>query len=270
MSESALLKIVVTEVLALQQSPESIIYQQLGAWLVGALLANERYDAEVVDVGYDCSSHAVRLAEGYRLDDYATVADFLDNAYTGNTLATYCSGSGLAAESYREAAWSFAHDALYAWLNERLPGLYDEGLDAGLGFDTDDLCEALCGIGDEIAFVEAFSKRPLSAVWDAFLPTALEARHQARIRLQLKVEQQRQHQERLATEGGPLLQQLNTRWAGCRFEKANVEELWTFLDGLERSGLGNQVAAALRLQSRSFQMSNKVTAETLARYPWHG
>jgi len=174
------LQVVVAEVRAMQVDTSSCVHHRLGKWLVDLLLNNKRYYAEVEDVGYDRSTRAARSDEGFRLQDYETVGDLLENEFTGRTVATYCSGSGLAAETLHEAAVEIAGDALRAWLEVRLPGIYDFGDDGVLsqsnGFDSDKLCEALSDISSEYGFVEVFEAQPLLEVFNKHLPAVLALR----------------------------------------------------------------------------------------------
>lgn len=48
----------------------------------------------------DWSTHGTPSGESFDLTQYQTVGDFLEQEFTGNTRATYCSGSGLTAETY--------------------------------------------------------------------------------------------------------------------------------------------------------------------------
>ena len=60
-----------------------------------------KYDIKIIDVGYDISTHPVKTKKTFKIEDYKTVGDFIQES-TQNTIATYQSGSGLSAATYED------------------------------------------------------------------------------------------------------------------------------------------------------------------------
>lgn len=254
----------------MQMDTSSCMHHRLSQWLVGVLLDNKRYKAVVEDVGYDRSTWAVSSRDGYQMADYDTVGEILDNEFTGQTVATYCSGSGLAAQTLREAANEIASEALSEWLGERLPGLYDRDdkivLEKNFDFDSDAVFDALTEIGTEYGFVEVFASRPLIDVWNKHLSAVLGLRAKDREKAQIEALERQRVETLVEAAGRPLLTQLNVRWQGMRFENATATEFWSVLNGLRKSGMKLEVAAALRLSGQSFSLSHSVRAAALHKY----
>ena len=254
----------------MQSDTNSCVHQRLGQWLVNLLLDNKRYRVVVEDVGYDRSTRPVRSDDGFRLDDYKTVRDLLDNEYTGRTVATYCSGSGLAAETLHEAAVDVAGDALHEWLDARLPGIFDFGgditLSQNLGFDSDTLCEALADINSEYGFVEVFEEQSLGDVFNKHFSAALALRSASAEKAQADALERQRISELLEARGRWLLVEWNFRWQGRRFESATAAEFWEELERLRKSGKAVNVAAALRLSGQAFSLSNSVRQDALSKF----
>jgi hypothetical protein len=267
-SSSAIsLQSLVEEVRELQVAQNSYVYRALGQWLVMVLLNNRRYTPEVCDVGYDRSTRAVAISEGFCMEDYGCVADLLDNEYTGRTVATYYSGAGLAAQTLREEASEIALEALTDWLRLREPKTLDSFEDSELGFSSDEMWDALSEIGSEGAFVHNFETRRVQDVWDEYLADAVDIRAKQREAEEAQLLALQRKNAYIEAHGRAMLTSLNTRWLGRRFEKASSTELWEVLAEQAALGREQQVASALCLSPRLFHLSNSVLAQAMAKYP---
>ncbi|ADG07561.1 hypothetical protein [Kyrpidia tusciae] len=91
--------------------------------LVDVVVDEGRFRVVVDETPWDVSTGAKYTGEPYDLSAYETVADFLKEP-TGNTVATYISGHGLAAETYGDhVMWvvgQVAWDVLYETLEDEL------------------------------------------------------------------------------------------------------------------------------------------------------
>jgi hypothetical protein len=67
----------------------------VGTWIAYCVLNHEAFDVDYIDTGYDCSSHLRRSGTLLRALSLSlqTVEQFLELP-TGQTVATYVSGSG--------------------------------------------------------------------------------------------------------------------------------------------------------------------------------
>jgi hypothetical protein len=77
------------------------IIKELNLKLIEILRDRNRYEIEIVDVGYDVSEHVHSTGESFNIENYENVKDFLEEP-TGNTIPTYVSGTGLMAETYED------------------------------------------------------------------------------------------------------------------------------------------------------------------------
>jgi hypothetical protein len=111
---------------------------------------------EVVDVGYDVSTYPRRSSRPIDYSQFDTVQDFFD-MYTGNTIATFCSGSGFAAETFEDIFQEFVRDYIYDWITH-LPLAEKVFID---GEWDDDFMDYLCDSdANEIYFVPEFALKP--------------------------------------------------------------------------------------------------------------
>lgn len=253
---------------ALVADANSPIYKELGTWLVTVMLANNRYEAVIDDTGYDVSSRPQRRYESFQLSDYQIVSEVLQNELTGNTVATYCPGAGLAAESLEAAAIELARDWLYSWTRQQFPQLFEGDGESikTCGFTDDEVWELLSEVANEYLVVEVFGRRKLASVFSDYLPSALARRADERAAAEKAAQEQLRVAATREALGRDLRTKLNLRWVGRRFEKSNSAELLRFLREQATEGGGNRVAAALRLQPQTFSLSNSVAAGLLNEF----
>jgi len=79
---------------------KSELDDQVAHYVTRLFLTRTRHKVRVVDSGYDISSHAVDTGEQYKLEDFETIGQFLNEPY--RTEATYESGSGFTAVTYAD------------------------------------------------------------------------------------------------------------------------------------------------------------------------
>jgi hypothetical protein len=87
-------------------------------WVYKTWSKCEYIETEVVDVGYDCSSHPVKTGK-LSSDECKTYKEFI-HSNTGNSVCTYNSGSGMACESFSEKLNELFGDVCSEKLNELL------------------------------------------------------------------------------------------------------------------------------------------------------
>lgn len=117
-------------------------FRQFCFWVYKTWSECEFVDTEVVNVGYDCSTHPVRTGQ-LASEKCKTYKEFI-NSNTGNSVCTFTSGSGMACESYTEKLYEVFSDACSEKLNELIelrglsvPDRYKE--------DCDDINELIFG-----------------------------------------------------------------------------------------------------------------------------
>ncbi|ANO35512.1 hypothetical protein A6E01_20070 (plasmid) [Vibrio breoganii] len=123
-------------------------YRKFCFWVYKTWSKCEFVDTEVVDVGYDCSTHPVRTGQ-LASEKCKTYKDFI-NSNTGNSVCTFTSGSGMACESYEQKLYEVFGDACSEKLNQLIelhglsvPDRYKE--------DCEDINELIfCGIVDHL------------------------------------------------------------------------------------------------------------------------
>ena len=84
------------------------IYRNFIEWVIENWSTNEFYDTEEVDAGYDCSYHPRRTGE--RLKNKVKLYQDFIHSNTGQTVATYCSGSGISTEEYYEILTNYLEE----------------------------------------------------------------------------------------------------------------------------------------------------------------
>ena len=89
-----------------------------GEWIVKAFKERTKVMTYKVDVGYDVSTYPRKTEQHFVLSDYTTVESFLDE-HANETIATYCSGSGLACATLDDILQRDLEDAGYCWLKEQ-------------------------------------------------------------------------------------------------------------------------------------------------------
>lgn len=95
------------------RDPDGELERRVGTWIAYTVRFSPRYDVKYVDLGYDCSAHVERSDYDLSSVYLETVSDFLAQP-NGHTIATYLSGSGLAASVYSDDLSEQVSDALHA------------------------------------------------------------------------------------------------------------------------------------------------------------
>lgn len=244
-------------------------YEQLGVWLVDIILSNHRYEQRVVDCGYDVSYYPYRIDEAYPLEDYDTVGDFLDHELTGNTVATYCSGSGIAPETLRAAAQSLAAELFSEWIYARFPVLRLDNVEEP-AFESDDIWDVLFQhMADDSALMETFAHWNLAEVCVRYVRVTLAWRDEVRRQEEQTARQQGSRLAEVQKLGAASREYIRRKFKGRHFEKKNWMELLTVLAELAQQENGfNSVGAALEIRPWPFTASNSVSAELKRLYPY--
>lgn len=258
----ALMKPRLAEILEVVRGANGPVLQALGAWLADVAINGTRGEAFVEDSGYDYSTRGVSTADPFDISAHETVGDFLNEELTGNTVVTYVSGSGRAAETYAEEAESLARDLLYEWLRKHCPEFFD----GGEYFANDSMADVLCDAGcDAIWVMELFNAQPLAPVVERYREEAGRRQVQRDAEAQARRElADRQDAHRLK-QAGTLPAQITAIAGSTYFCKQNWGVLLAELNRLTLSHGRESVGAALRLVH--LNLSNSVRAEILVRYP---
>lgn len=138
--------------------PDGPLEQWAWGWLANSITRNKRAEIEVVDCGYDYSTYGRRTNQPFCVSDFNTVRDFL-NEPTGNTTATYVSGYGMAAETYKDDFLQDALEQINNWIEKQG---YFEGMNDDERFDAwDELTDALivADVSEDIWLEEFFCEK---------------------------------------------------------------------------------------------------------------
>ena len=246
----------------LMATPNNIIFLAGGRWLSRVILENHRGEAIEEWSPWDHSTRGQLSNESFDLTQYETVGDFLDNEFTGNTIATYCSGSGLAAETYAEAfqteSWQMYNDCV----RHVAPALCRPE-DGGIDDEVNDAL-AMEGVAD-YEMEESFRKLPLQETFFRSMGQALDERNQERLKNEAAAAAAVIKQENLRQLAGTQLPRTIEAFSGStKWEWNNRQGLWGFLDALVEQYGADKIAAALMFSRIS--TSNKIASELKVRY----
>lgn len=101
--------------------PDGFIAEQILIEIARYALFENKSEVEVVDLGYDLSSYGYKTNKRFKLSNYKTVGDFLDEP-NGETEATHVSGMGFTAKTIKSEIFEFAEDlhseVVEKWLEE--------------------------------------------------------------------------------------------------------------------------------------------------------
>lgn len=232
----------------------------LAAWL----LSRRRYREEVVDSGYDVSIHARATDQGHRLSDYATVQDFL-NEPSGETVATFISGSGLTAQRLEEVFADALAEAEAAFVRARVqPGDDDEDFALIEALSDDDELNPV-----RYTWLEGFLRRPLADVvapyWEGMQEQLIEqaARREAEARYQRARKEQF---ERLGERAEARLEAAGVRLKG-RYEMPQQGEVEALMQRLEQLGAGPEERHAFVATRLKGRLSNRLLALLTRAFP---
>jgi hypothetical protein len=112
---------------------------------------------KIIDSGYDVSSFGQRTNSSINTAAFDTIQNFLDYP-TGESIPTFCSGAGMAAETWEDRFREFVRDYTTRWLSEHGfdPMIHDQEGDVDNEFiDALDLSDA-----SEYAFVDHMAQKP--------------------------------------------------------------------------------------------------------------
>lgn len=190
-------------------NPESEIYDLLGEWLTYQFMKYPVFDTEVVDVGYDVSTHARSTRDAHSLSTYDSVRDFLDQP-NGATVPTFESGFGLMAETYDSDLDFEVRENYRECLIKVVPEIGIGGID----FYGEYLFDALVDNGlDELAVSSKFSDMSIRHIvekWRFKVNAKLRSEDEEKERQKAS---RRAYQEWLEKHAEPALKAVN---AVCR------------------------------------------------------
>ena len=130
-------------------------------WIQRACRENSAAEFEVIDSGYDVSSFGRKTGDAIDTSIFSTIEDFLDYP-TGESVPTFMSGSGMAAQTYSDLLEDFIRDQIGDWLDRNNLKSFvtdDEGM------VDDDFCEVSCeNEADSYDFLARLSKKPFPAL----------------------------------------------------------------------------------------------------------
>lgn len=130
-------------------------------WIQRACRENSAAEFEVIDSGYDVSSFGRKTGNAIDISVFSTIEEFLDYP-TGESVPTFMSGSGMAAQTYSELLGEFIRDQIWDWLDRNNLKSFitdDEGL------VDDDFCDISCeNEADSYDFLAYLSKKSFPAL----------------------------------------------------------------------------------------------------------
>lgn len=130
-------------------------YRKFVLWVIRTWEASEFIDEEVVDVGFDVSTHPKKT--GLKLKDKVrTYAEFI-NSNNGNSTATFCSGSGMSCETIEGSLQEVFSDACSIELNKEV-----ERLNISLPSEFKDYADDM----SEFIFCQAASHKTHEELYD--------------------------------------------------------------------------------------------------------
>lgn len=246
----------------LMATPNNIVFAAWGSWLARVILANHRGEAIEECSPWDYSTRGRLSNESFDLTLYETVGDFLDNEFTGNTCATYCSGSGLAAETYADVF----NDELLVMYNDCVQQVAPKLCSPENGFFDDEVGDALAMEGvAHYEMADSFRKLPLQETFFRSMGQALAERNQGRLQNEAAAAAAVIKQETLRQLAGTELPRTIKAFAGStKWEGKNHKNLWDFLDALVKQYGSEKIAAALMFVG--IRTSNKIASELKVRY----
>jgi hypothetical protein len=243
-------------------NPDNFIFATWGNWLAHVILENRRGEAIEERSPWDYSTRGRPSNESFDLTEYETIGDFLDNELTGNTRATFCSGSGFAAETYAsvftEESWKMYGHCIRE-IAPKLAGPEDGSIE-------DEVIDALSteGVAD-YEMEEAFRRLPLQETFFRNMGKALEERNQERLQNEIDANADSAKKEAIRQLAGTELPMVIQNFSGAtKWEWQNHKGLWNFLDALVEEHGVEKVAAALVFVR--INTSTKVAFELKVRY----
>jgi hypothetical protein len=243
------------------ETGEGPIYQKLGTWLSRVALEERHAEEVVIESPGDTSLYARRTNEPFCLGLYETVQEFLNAECTGNTVATYCSGHGIGAESYMDIFPGKCLSALCGTLREDYPDLVESD---GRGISDEILDSLLMEGADEFLFYGPFLERPLRDTI-SYRQMALQEIAMDHRERDFQREENERVEQALLQLAGNFTARIEAFAGRTKFEKSNYQKLTWYLDELSKSVGKEVVRAALHFASISTSIS--VGEQLRKRYP---
>lgn len=246
----------------LMEAPNNILFDAWGTWLARVILENHRGEAIEEWSPWDHSTRGQRSDDSFDLTPYETVGDFLDNEFTGGTCATYCSGSGLEAETYADRFSADSCESYNDCIRQTAPALCRPED----GYFDDEVGDALAMEGVNLYEMESsFRNLPLQETFFRNMGQALNERNQERLQNETAAAAAVIKQKHLRQLAGTELPSTIEAFSGStKWEGKNSKSLWTFLDALVEQHGAEKIAAALMFVRIS--TSNKVASDLKVRY----
>lgn len=244
------------------------IAHQLGLWIADHALNGTCSVIDYIDSGYDYSSYGRRTNEPYKVEDFETVEEFLEEP-SGNTNATFISGSGFAAEELSEEFEREVLDALTTWVSQQHRKKY--GLEVA-DFDLPGWQEFWDLVCDErldgVYWHEVFAPKRLADVVNKHRAEAEELQRQREI--------ERAEQERIARAKAEIAERVHRRFMllvgrrKARFTIPGKPKILRLLRRIEANlgpNGGKDVAIYIRYLAFKTFASNRLRSELQAEFP---
>lgn len=237
------------------------VFDALGTWFAKVILDNQRGQCRVERTPWDSSSYGCSSGESFDLSEHETVGEFLDNEYTGSTIATYCSGSGFSAETFGDSIQYVFRSVYDEMFKSKYPDLFDQD-----DFIPDEVRDSLERLdAEDCLFEDTFRKMPLIECFTKYLGQAMILRaEEAEQRRQCIAEKERI--DRAIREiAGNIPNEIESFAGNIKYEKSNWNILLKYLHDISAVYGKNAVSAALALSRIS--ASNSVEIELKKRFP---
>jgi hypothetical protein len=97
--------------------------EQIATWFAHQIMYETKHSVEYYsDPSWDSSGTVLDTNKSFSIDEYLTLADFVENEYTGNTTVSYVSGCGLFHDRYEKELQQICWD----WVSSFVPMATDE------------------------------------------------------------------------------------------------------------------------------------------------
>lgn len=237
------------------EKPDDFFSKQLSIWLADQVLHGVHYKQVIVDVGYDVSAAAETSGESFDVDQYETVGDFLGEL-NGNTVATFCSGSGRWTETLEVDFLDEARELLSQWASS-----FNLSLN-----EWDEFYEEICDLEmDEQSLLDRLASKNLKSIVEQYRGQA-ENREVARQVETQRLWNEKQAVDQIAADAAASFFQANTN--RDKFVMSQKSELLGLLNALQASlGEGGKRAVSALVHSNHLPLSNSLRTFLHGIYP---
>ncbi len=206
--------------------PNGLIIEQVLVEIARYALFENKAEVEVVDSGYDVSSHGRITDQKFVLSDYETVVDFLDEP-NGNTEATFTSGMGFRAETIYNQIRDVASDLISAFAKD---WLREKNIKFESGNEKDEFWDTFSN--EEITYPEFFideiGKLPFLKIVEKFKEDATF------LQTEIEIEEEKEQEEferksEIAQRVHEYVTQLAREEGYKKFSVSEKEALWKIL-----------------------------------------